>query len=133
MGLLTAALFRDLTEAFSRGTWLLVPKGSTPPRSQMAPVQVVQTAARTIDLKNDPVLGIVTLPVHGVAARVTGPDRTVIDLWRYPRRIPVEFAMEALRRRARADTPRVPEFARLARRLGAWKSLEPVVQGLMLR
>lgn len=133
VALLTAAQHHDLSDAFSRGTWLLVPKGSSPPRSHTAAVNVVQTAPWTIHAKDDDELGIVTLQVHGVAVRVTGPDRTVIDLWRYPRRIPVEFALEALRRRARADTFRVPEFARLARRLGAWKSLEPVVQGLMLR
>lgn len=133
VGLLTAALVHDLCDAFPRGTWLLVPKGSSVPRSHTTPVQVVQTAPRTIAPKHDEDNGIVTAQVHGVTVRLTGPDRTVIDLWRYPRRIPAEFALDALRRRAKADTFRVPDFARLARRLGAWKTLEAVVQGLMLR
>lgn len=133
VGLLTAALFHDLSDAFPRGTWLLVPKGSSPPRSHTAPVQVVQVAPRHVSREHDDDNGIVTIEVHGVPVRMTGPDRTVIDLWRYPRRIPVEFALDALRRRAKADNFRVPVFARLARRLGTWKPLEPVVQGLMLR
>lgn len=133
VGLLTAALVHDLTDAFPRGTWLFVPKGSSPPRSAASPVQVVQTAPRHIAPKHDDDNGIEVREVHGIAVRLTGPDRTVIDLWRYPRRIPEEFALEALRRRAKLDNFRVPDFARLARRLGAWGRMEPVVQGLMLR
>lgn len=133
VGLLTAALVHDLTDAFPRGTWLFVPKGSSPPRSAVFPVKAVQTAPRHINPKHDDDNGIELREVHGVAVRLTGLDRTVIDLWRTPRRIPEEFALEALRRRAKLDNFRVPDFARLARRLGAWGRLEPVVQGLMLR
>ena len=133
VGLLSAALFHDLCDAFPRGAWLLVPKGSSVPRSHTVQVNVVQTAPQYVSRKHDDDNGIVTMQLHGVPVRVTGPDRTVIDLWRYPRRIPAEFALDALRRRAKADTFRVPEFARLARRLDAWGRLEPVVQGLMLR
>lgn len=133
VGLLTAALVHDLTDAFPRGTWLFVPKGSSPPRSASFPVQVIQTTPRHIAAKHDDENGIERRQVHGVTIRLTGLDRTVIDLWRYPRRIPEEFALEALRRRAKLDNFRVPDFARLARRLGAWGRMEPVVQGLMLR
>lgn len=133
IGLLTAALVHDLTDAFPRGSWLFVPKGSSPPRSAAFPVQVVQSVPWYLSLKHDDDNGIEARQVHGVTVRQTGLDRTVIDLWRYPRRIPEEFALEALRRRAKLDDFRVPDFARLARRLGAWGRMEPVVQGLMLR
>jgi hypothetical protein len=131
--LLTAAVYHDLTDAFARGTWLFVPKGTSVPRSRVATLHVVQTAARFVDPKQDRQNGIVTLPVHGVDLRITGPDRTTLDLWRYPRKVPREYALEALKRRARARDFHIPPFARLAGRLGIWGRIEPVIQGLTLR
>ena len=131
--LLTAALFHDLTDAFARGTWLYVAKGMTRPRSRVATLHVVQTAPHYIDPDRDEVNGITTLAVHGVALRITDPNRTTIDLWRYPRTIPREHALEALRRRTRAQDFHLPAFARLARRLKAWTRMEDTIQGMALR
>lgn len=131
--LLTAAIHHGLTDAFARGTWLYVAKGSTVPRSRTSPLQIVQIAPAFIDLEHDDENGIATLPVHGVALRITDLDRTVLDLWRYPRRIPAEHALLALRHRARSEGFDVPRFARLARRLGIWPRVEPVLQGMMTR
>jgi hypothetical protein len=131
--LLTAAAFHDLVDAFSRGTWLYVPKGSSPPRSRVVRVRVIQTAPRFIDPERDEDNDILTLTVHGIDVRVTGPDRTVADLWRYPRHVAAEHALEALRRRVGAEGFHLPAFARLGRGLGIWSKVEPVVQGLVLR
>jgi hypothetical protein len=75
----------------------------------------------------------VTVAVHGVERRITGPVRTVLDLWRYLRRIAAEHALEALRRRVGADDFHLPAFARLGRRLGVWSRLDPLVPWLGLR
>ena len=131
--LLTAAVYHDLTDAFAGGTWLYVPKGSSPPRSTVVPVHVIQTAPRYIEPEHDDDNDIIALDIHGVQVRVTGPDRTTLDLWRYPQRISAEHALEALRRRVQADDFRIPAFARLARRLNVWPKIEPVMQGLVLR
>ena len=77
--------------------------------------------------------GIATLDVHGVRVRITDPDRTTLDLWRYPRRISVEHATEALRRRVGAEAFEMPRFARLGQRLGVWHRVEPIARGLALR
>ena len=132
-GLLTAAVHHDLTDAFARGTWMFVPLGTSPPRSRVAPVHVVQTALRFVDPETDAENGIETLTVHGVDVRLTGPDRTTLDLWRHPRRIPQEYALDALRRRVKNEGFEMPRLARLARRLGVWRRIEPVLQGLVLR
>jgi predicted transcriptional regulator of viral defense system len=133
VALLTAAVYHDLTDAFARGTWLFVPLGASPPRSRVASVHVVQTAPRFVAPEHDAENDIATLAVHGVDVRLTGPDRTVIDLWRYPRRIPREYALDALRRRVGAGGFEMPRFARLATRLGVWGRIEPVAQGLVMR
>lgn len=131
-GLLTAAVHFDLTNAFARGIWLFVSKGTTVPRSRTATLQVVQTSPRFIDGEQDSDNGIDRLLVHGVQLRITNRDRTVIDLSRYPRRIPREYALVALKRWVSSADFQMPRFARLAKRLGAWRSIEPIVQGLVL-
>lgn len=133
VGLLTAAVYHDLTDAFARGTWLFVPLGASPPRSRVANVHVVQIVPRLVEPDRDVENGISSFAVHGVDIRLTGPDRTVVDLWRYPGKIPREYALDALRRRLRSDEFEMPKFARLARDLGAWQKIEPVAQGLVLR
>lgn len=132
-GLVTAAVHHDLTDAFTGGTWLLAPKGSSFPRSRSFPIEVVQVAPWLIDPAQDEDNGVDTVTVHGTTVRVTGPDRTVIDLWRYPRRIPSEHALHALRRRIAAPAFDLPAFSRLARRLGAWSRVDQVLQGMLLR
>lgn len=131
-GVLTAAVYHQLTDAFARGTWLFVPLGSTPPRSQVDEVHAIQTSGRYILPRFDQTNDIVNLSVHGVDIRMTGPDRTTLDLWRYPNLVSSEHALTALRRRVRADDFRIAGFARLARHLDIWNRVEPVVQGMML-
>lgn len=132
-GLITAAVYHELTDAFERGTWLLVPHGTSPPRSHTSGVHVVQVAPWMVDPADDTANGILSVSAHGVTVRVTGPDRTVLDLWRYPRLISAEHALVGLRRRVSTPGFNVPAFARLARRLGAWSKVEPVLQGMMVR
>lgn len=131
--LLSAAAHHGLTDAFARGTWLYVPKGASPPRSKYSPVHVVQAAPWLIDPGYDDENGVVTERIHGVDVRLTGPDRTVIDLWRYPRKVSSEHALHALRRRYEQGDFRLPALARMARRFEVWHRLEPVLQGLALR
>ncbi len=131
--LLTAAAFHDLTDAFARGTCLFVPFGTSPPRSRVVPVHAVQVAPSLVDPAHDDENDILRLVVHRHAVRLTGPDRTTIDLWKYPARIPQEYALDALRRRLGATGFEMPRFARLAERLGVWSRIQPVAQGLSLR
>ena len=133
IGLLTTAVYYELTDAFARGTWLHVPRGTTVPRSRTVRVNPIQTAPHLIAPTSDHTNGIISLTVHRVALRMTNPDRTVLDLWRHPRRVPEEYALDALRRRSRSPDFSIPTFARLGRRLGVWKRIAPIVQGLVLR
>ncbi len=131
--LLTAATYHHLTDAFARGTWLFVAKGSTVPRSRTAPLEVVQVAQQLIEPEHDEENGITRMVVHGVDLRLTNPDRTVLDLWKYPRRVASEHALTALSRRVLSADFELPRFARLGRQLGIWRRIEPVLQGMMIR
>lgn len=131
--LLTAAVYHKLTDAFPRGVWLFVPLGTPPPRSRVAPVHVVQVVPRFVEPDADAENGIQRLDVHGVEVRITGPDRTTLDLWRYSRHVSREYALDALRRRMRESGFQMYLFARLARRLGVWDRVEPVAEGMSHR
>ena len=131
--LLTAAVYHNLTDAFPRGVWLFVPLGTPPPRSRVAPVHAVQVAPRFVDRETDAENGIERLEVHGVQVRITGPDRTTLDLWRYPNHVSREYALDALHRRMHEKGFQMYTFASLARRLGVWDRVEPVAEGMSLR
>lgn len=131
--LLTAAIHHGLTDAFGRGTWLFVPKGTSVPRSRSGGLQVVQVVPRLVDPGHDHENGIMVVHVHGMDLRVTDPDRTVLDLWRYPLRVASEHGLEALHRRVSATDFDLPRFARLGRRLGSWNRIQDLVQGMIIR
>ena len=130
IGLLTAAAYHGLVDAYPGGTWMFVPKGGSPPRSRTSPVTAIQTA-KFIETERDGQHGIVRLRRHRVNLRITSPDRTTLDLWRYPRKVSREHAKAALQRRVRADDFDLPQFRRLAEYLGIWKKIELLVEGLV--
>lgn len=128
--LLTAAAYHRLTDAFEHGIWLFAPVGTSPPRSRTRAVGVVQVVPRLVEREHDEELDIEAVMVHGVRVRVTGPDRTALDLWRYPQLVAGEHALGALRARVSDPRFRIPAFARLARALDVWTRIEPVLQGM---
>lgn len=128
--MLTAAAHHDLTDAFEQGTWLFVPKGASPPRSSVSVVRTMVLSPLLL-VGDDAELGIETVVVHRVPMRITGADRTVLDLWRYPKVVAREHALAALRRHTRRKGFRLPVFARIAKRIGVWKTVEPVLQGML--
>jgi predicted transcriptional regulator of viral defense system len=58
--------------------------------------------------------GVVTQSLQGVRARITTPARTVVDCFRYRRKIGIDVAMEALREAVRSRKAMVSEIDRAA-------------------
>jgi len=130
--LLTAAVYYDLTDAFARGIWLAVPRGASRPRSKEVQLHSVEVRPDLLDPGSDESNGIETVTVHGREVRITGRDRTVLDLWKYTTKIPVEYAMTALKRRVGEPGFTYSKFSRLGRRLKVWGRVGPITQGLRL-
>jgi len=124
--LMSALEYHDLTTAWADGIWVMVPRDRNPPQDAEARLHVVRVQRKVLQ----PELGILTLDVHGVPVRITNPPRTVIDCWRYPRRIPHSTAHEALRELRRSPHWNGREFYKLAKALGVWTRLRPYVEGL---
>jgi len=121
VGLLTAAVFHRLTSAFAGATWLLVPRGNTPPSSKWPPVRTVRVQPWLLQRN----LGIQTVVRHGVEVLITNPDRTVIDLFRHGRHVDLEYALEALRTLIHSEDFNRRRFAKLADQLRAWNKIKP--------
>ncbi len=58
--------------------------------------------------------GIQTKPILGVNVRVTSPARTVVDCFRYRRKLGLDVALEALRNAIQSKATTVDEIARAA-------------------
>jgi len=58
--------------------------------------------------------GIETRPILGVSVRVTSPSRTVVDCFRYRKKLGLDIALEALRDGVRSRITTVDEIMRAA-------------------
>ena len=128
--MLTAAAHHGLIDTPPEGAWLIVRKGTSPPRSSVVAVHVIQSGPRHMDPAHDADHDIGTTEVHGVTLRITGRDRTVLDLFRYVGRVDANQATEILRRRVHAPDFDLSGFAAFATRLDIWPTVAAAMQEL---
>ncbi len=124
VGLLTALEYHQLTTAWPDGIWIMVPRNQNPPQEEG--LRVVRVRRDLLDTS----LGIDTIEVHGVDVRITNPTRTVMDCWKYTRRVSHAIALEALRELHSSGDWDGRAMYRLARRLGLWTRLRPYMEVL---
>ena len=124
--LLTALNYYDLTTVWADGTWIMLPRNVNSPRSVRSQLHVLRVLQNLLD----PRLGIDELSVHDVAVQITSPVRTVVDCWRYSRRVPFGTAHDALRELRTTPHWNGRELFRLARSLGVWRKMRPYVEAL---
>lgn len=124
VGGLTALEYYGLTTAWADGIWILTPRDQNTP--QKNGLQAIRVQPRLLEEG----LGIDTVRVHGVDVRITSPARTVLDCWKYTRRVSHTIALEALRELRHSERWDGRDFFRLARKLGLWSRLRPYVEAL---
>ncbi|MBL4849191.1 MAG: type IV toxin-antitoxin system AbiEi family antitoxin domain-containing protein [Planctomycetes bacterium] len=124
--LLTALDYYDLTTVSADGTWVMMPRRQNSPRARRSQLHVLRVQQKFLD----PALGIDELSVHGVSVSITSPVRTVVDCWRYSRRVPFGTAYDALKGLKAAPHWNGRELFRLARSLGVWRKMRPYVEAL---
>jgi predicted transcriptional regulator of viral defense system len=124
LGLATALEFHRLTTSWADGTWILVPRDRNPPHEDGVHVVRVMPALLDDDL------GISTLEVHGVQVKITSPVRTVLDCWKYTRRVSHTLAVEALRALRASEGWNGVEVLRIAKAVGVWSRIWPFVEAL---
>jgi predicted transcriptional regulator of viral defense system len=116
--LLSALSVHGIGTQLPREVWLAIPHKAEPPRVRGIAVKLVRFSGAAATY------GIQEANFEGVPARITSPARTIVDCFRFERRIGPEAPMEALRDGLRQRKVTVAEIGRVlevlpSRRLAA--------------
>lgn len=110
--LISALSFHDLTTQIPHEVHIALPRRTRYPRLDHPPLRVfLMTGAAYAD-------GIETHSIEGIPLRVYGPEKTVVDCFKFRNKIGIDVAVEALRlaRERKHVTPRgLLRYARLCR------------------
>ena len=110
--LISALSFHDLTTQIPHEVHIALPRRTRYPRLDHPPLRVfLMTGAAYTE-------GVETHSIEGVPLRVYGPEKTVVDCFKFRNKIGIDVAVEALRlaRERKHVTPRgLLRYARLCR------------------
>ncbi len=106
--LLTALHVHGIGTQAPRDVWIALDRKVRKPRASDLPVRVVRFSGPMLRY------GIESREVLGVPVRLTSPARTVVDCFRYRKKIGLDVALEALRHAVNSHTATLDEIARVA-------------------
>jgi predicted transcriptional regulator of viral defense system len=106
--LLSALRVHEIGTQAPHQVWLAIDRKARIPRRLPAKVRIVRFSGQMLTY------GVVTQSMQGVRVRLTNPARTVVDCFRYRKKIGLDVAMEALRDAVRSRKARVSEIDRAA-------------------
>lgn len=106
--LLTALHVHGIGTQAPRDVWIALDRKARKPQASGLPVRVVRFSGPMLRY------AIETREVLGVPLRLTSPARTVVDCFRYRKKIGLDVALEALRDAVNSRRATVDEIARTA-------------------
>jgi predicted transcriptional regulator of viral defense system len=124
VNLLSALSFHGLTDEAPHEVWLALPRNARVPRLSYPPLQLSWCSPSLL------VPGVETHRLEGVPVRVTGPARTVADVFKYRRRVGQEVALTALRDYLRLHRGGREELWRMAELCRVHNVLRPYLEVL---
>lgn len=110
--LISALRYHELTTQHSQAIWLAIPNKGHSPRIDNPPLRIVRMSGDAMEQ------GIEVVDVGGVAVRVFGVAKTVVDCFKFRNKIGLDVALEALReawRGRRVTMDELWHFAQLCR------------------
>lgn len=121
--LLSALRFHGLTTQAPFEVWIAIDRKARKPRSESLPLRVVRFSGRVRTY------GIEEHRVENVKVRVTSAAKTVVDCFRYRKKIGLDVALEALKdyRRVRGSRD---ELWRAAKVCGALSVMRPYMEAM---
>jgi len=123
--LLTALHMHGIGTQAPKEVWIALDRKARKPRLSGLSVRVVRFSGRMLTH------AVVTREVLGVTIRITSPARTVVDCFRYRRKIGLDVAMEALHDAIRSRQATVDEITRIAHVCRAGTVIMPYLQSLV--
>ena len=106
--LLTALHFHDIGTQLPSKVWIAIDRKARKPRTGQLPIEIVRFSGPMLRY------GVETHEFQGVKVRITSPARTVVDCFRYRRKIGLDVALEALQDALRRKLTTVGAIMRAA-------------------
>jgi predicted transcriptional regulator of viral defense system len=106
--LLSALRVHEIGTQSPHQVWLAIDRKARKPTRLPAKVSIVRFSGQMLTY------GVITRPTQGVNVRLTNPARTVVDCFRYRRKVGLDVALEALRDAVRRRKATVSEIDRAA-------------------
>lgn len=106
--LLTALHLHDIGTQLPREVWIALDRKARKPKLEGLPTRIVRFSGPMLTY------AIETRTIQGVQVRVTSPARTIIDCFRYRKRIGLDVALEALRDGLRSKLVTIEKLHRAA-------------------
>lgn len=121
--LLSALRLHEIGTQLPREAWIAIGHKARAPKIDF-PIRLVRFSGPSLRY------GIETREIEGVAVRMTGPARTVVDCFRFRRLVGREVALEALREVLRDRRVGRDEIARVAEMCRARSLVGPYLEAL---
>jgi predicted transcriptional regulator of viral defense system len=120
--LLTALQFHGIGTQAPRYVWIAIDRKARLPRLGKLPVRIVRFSGPMLRY------GVETRTLQGVTVRITSPARTVVDCFRYRRKLGLDVALEALQDALRSKITTVSAIMRAAEACRARSIITPYVE-----
>lgn len=124
--LVSALAFHDLTDRIPPEVWMAIGPKDWRPRIDRPLIRFVRFNPKVL------ASGIEEHVIESVPVRVYDPAKTIVDLFRYRRRVGLDVAIEGLKealRRRKATPSRIGQYADQA---GVWKVVRPYLEALTI-
>jgi predicted transcriptional regulator of viral defense system len=106
--LLSALSVHEIGTQLPHEVWIALDRKARKPARVPAKLRIVRFSGVMLTY------GVIRMPMQGVRVAITSPARTVVDCFRYRRKIGLDVAMEALRDAVRGRKATVDEIWRAA-------------------
>jgi predicted transcriptional regulator of viral defense system len=123
--LLSALRFHELTTQLPNQVWVALSEKARRPRLDYPPLRVVRFSGRAFTE------GVNTHRIEGVDVKITSPEKTIADCFKYRHKIGLDVALEALREAWRERRITIDEIDRFARVCRVERVMRPYIEALI--
>ena len=123
--LLSALRYHDIGTQLPREIWIAIPRAARTPRLPGYPIRLMRFSGPSLSY------GVESIRLEDVPARITSPARTVVDCFRYRRKIGLDVALEALRDALHSRHATVDEIVRAAEVCRARTVIRPYLESIV--
>jgi predicted transcriptional regulator of viral defense system len=120
--LISALQFHELTLQLPSEVWMAIDRTAWRPRIAYPSIRIVRFSGTA--LTN----GVKHHRIDGVEVAITDPARTIVDCFRYRRKVGIDVALEGLREGLRQRKITSDQLWRHATKMRVWSILKPYVE-----